>query len=516
MDSDNPWDAPSASTVASTADTTLSTTTDSPPLSPRISYSPGADERPTWGADSPKTDVTESARRIEPDEGNKEDKVTTEEEQPRETDRARHQVESQATQQGAGEGTEGKPAAAEEDDAASSSLPSTPPAPTSPTFSQPSSPVSISKAPIRLPTLPASMLVSEAPPMDDFDSPPSSPPAKAAAAPASTSVQADEAGDDFDDFNDGDFAEGGAEGDDDFGDFGDFGDAAPLDASAFEAPALPPPVPVIASSPTPVHISAYPPLRLDLSNTSRKAIAPQLKEFCAAVWAKADESVNDEPERQVEGPGQVLVTESARNLLADLSTLPPLRPLDWRRSMIRREHLTALGVPVNLDDTEVRPPTLTLPFSARSRFNPHSPSGSPTRSSTTPLPYSASSSSQPPSRTSTPFADRERVRPFLGPPPFDSKRAEELMSIREEDLTLMSLAKLREFNDQLDKVSVEASGVLTHALMMREKEGQDKEIYNGMISDLVTAAAKMKTSSSLGGAGGRASPKRSSSVRWGR
>lgn len=33
----------------------------------------------------------------------------------------------------------------------------------------------------------------------------------------------------------------------------------------------------------------------------------------------------------------------------------------------------------------------------------------------------------------------------------------------------------------MERISVDASGVLTHALMMREKEGQDKEVYNGMI-----------------------------------
>ena len=42
--------------------------------------------------------------------------------------------------------------------------------------------------------------------------------------------------------------------------------------------------------------------------------------------------------------------EPRRALLASLSSLPPLRPLDWKRSKIRREHLIALGVPVNLDD----------------------------------------------------------------------------------------------------------------------------------------------------------------------
>lgn len=55
------------------------------------------------------------------------------------------------------------------------------------------------------------------------------------------------------------------------------------------------------------------------------------------------------------------------------------------------------------------------------------------------------------------------------------------MAIKEEDLSLLSLQRLQHLNDELDRISVEASGVLTHALMTREKEGQDKEVYNGMI-----------------------------------
>jgi len=47
---------------------------------------------------------------------------------------------------------------------------------------------------------------------------------------------------------------------------------------------------------------------------------------------------------------------------------------------------------------------------------------------------------------------------------------------------LMSVGKLRKMTEELEKISVEASEVLTHALLMREKEGQDKETYNGMIS----------------------------------
>lgn len=104
----------------------------------------------------------------------------------------------------------------------------------------------------------------------------------------------------------------------------------------------------------------------------------------------------------------------------------------------------------------------------------------------------------------------------------------------------MSLQKLTEITNELEKISVEASEVLTHALLMREKESQDKETYNGMISvsstvsvpeffstcretqertrcrqDLVSAAAKMKTTS-VGGGGKGKDPKRQGSIRWGR
>ncbi|BGP13110.1 hypothetical protein JCM10213_000887 [Rhodosporidiobolus nylandii] len=393
---------------------------------------------------------------------------------------------------------------------ASSSLPafpsSAPPMdafPSDDDFSTSSPPATPSALPSSFPA------ASEAPPMDvfpddDFDSPTPEPAAAQGAA-------ADDGFDDFDDF--GDSTTPAAAGDeDDFGDFGDFGSAAPLDASAFEAPSLPPPVPVVPVAPSATPPSAFPPLRLDLTNATRRAVAPQLAEFCRAAWARAGESVSDEPERQVGGVGQVLVEESTRNLLADLSALPTLRPLDWRRSKIRREHLVSMGMPVNLDDTEPKPHPLTLSTNSRRFGGPVS--SSPTRSASAP-PLSAgpfSPSSHPPSRSATPFADRERQRAGQGPPPLDTKRAEELMGTAEEDLTLMSLARLKELGEELDRISVEASGVLTHALMMREKEAQDKEVYNGMISDLVSSAAKMKTSSALG----RPQPKRASSGRWGR
>jgi len=45
----------------------------------------------------------------------------------------------------------------------------------------------------------------------------------------------------------------------------------------------------------------------------------------------------------------------------------------------------------------------------------------------------------------------------------------------------MGLKELEKMRDELDQLSVDASEVLTHALLMREKETGDGETYHGMI-----------------------------------
>lgn len=139
----------------------------------------------------------------------------------------------------------------------------------------------------------------------------------------------DEGDDDFDDF--GDTAGGGGHEDDDdeFGDFGDFGDAAPLDEAAFEATTTttttPLPSTSLASASSPftspqpfASTSAaaatllYPPLHFDLSgDPTRQSISSQLHDFWQGAFPAAANAVSDEPERQVEGVAQVLVSESS-------------------------------------------------------------------------------------------------------------------------------------------------------------------------------------------------------------
>ena len=120
----------------------------------------------------------------------------------------------------------------------------------------------------------------------------------------------------FDDegFGDDDFGELGGDGDDDFGDFGDpdeaFGSAPPM--TAFEAPPAP--------SPQPVASTSNPAFRLDLSTPTRTALAPLLAPFWESRYPTATDCLSFEPERQVEGIGQVLVSESS--CVASLSAYP--------------------------------------------------------------------------------------------------------------------------------------------------------------------------------------------------
>ena len=118
--------------------------------------------------------------------------------------------------------------------------------------------------------------------------------------------------DDFDDF--GEAAEAGDMGDD-FGDFGEFdaGDGQEMAETWFGSDAgfsLNAPVP---QPPPPQQLgttwTGFEPLKLDLSDTSRAVIGDQLRSFFEAVYPNAQAAVSDEPERQVEGVAQVLVTE---------------------------------------------------------------------------------------------------------------------------------------------------------------------------------------------------------------
>lgn len=292
---DNPWGAPSAPSSPHLDPTSRSLQLEQEPRL-ELEIDDNDDLAPTWGNDSPGDAAAARLPAVAP--------VTEDEGQGSPAAVGEHEEEPAGTSSDEpAEGASDVPAPAEP---TSPSPPPHPPAhaaspePSSP----PPAPHSPPAPPTSLPTLSFDdSLLDEGPPMDDFSD-------------VDDPVLASTADDDFgapaggaDDFDD--FGSVGEAGDDDFGDFGDFGDAAPLDEAAFDAPApaAPPPAPAFAPAPAPV--SVYPPLRLDLSNTSRRAVAPQLRDFFAEAWPASLQAVNDDPERQVEGPAQVLVTESS-------------------------------------------------------------------------------------------------------------------------------------------------------------------------------------------------------------
>ena len=130
--------------------------------------------------------------------------------------------------------------------------------------------------------------------------------------PAPAAADDEGFGDDNGFGDDDDFGEMGGEGagDDDFGDFGDFDESAGAFEEAQFDPPPPPPAPISAPAPPPVaSTSGLPPLRLDWSKPTRKALGPQLNEWFEQIYPGAADSMTDEQERQVDGVGQVLVTE---------------------------------------------------------------------------------------------------------------------------------------------------------------------------------------------------------------
>ncbi|KAK4052132.1 hypothetical protein OIV83_002426 [Microbotryomycetes sp. JL201] len=375
---------------------------------------------------------------------------------------------------------------------------------------EPSSPVDsvTDSPPMTVPTLSMdTSLTEQGPPMDDFPDDDDDGVAPAAAAHFDD--------DDFDDF--GEAAQPG-DADDDFGDFGDFNDAPDSGAqdNFGSEPVQPQPQPP-PFLPQQQSWTGYEPLHLDLTNTSRASIAEQLDDFFEGAYPMASRAVSNEPERQVEGVAQILVTDELRNLLSSLSSMPALRPLDWRRSRVRREHLVALGVPVNLDESFDAKPlaSLVLPpinSSPAALQRSASPAFAGQRSASPASATVVSPGNRPPSRSSTPFADRERARQASQAPPLNRQRAEEACAIAPDELLSYSLAKLEALSTELDEIRKDASNVLTHALMAREKETSDAETYNEMIQDLVTAAAKVKTTTGRAGT----PPIRSTSGKFGR
>ncbi|WWD22682.1 hypothetical protein CI109_107175 [Kwoniella shandongensis] len=340
---------------------------------------------------------------------------------------------------------------------------------------------------------------------DDFDDPASAPISGADGGP-STAGQSD----------DGVAAAGGA-GDDGFGDFGDFEEGdfeEPQGAGVVEEE-------VVQHEPAQQrwHALSLRPL------PPRSEMLEQLSSLLTPILSSAEssEQLTDEPTRLVGGLSQVLVGESSRDAYAQLTTAPMLKPLDWTRSKVRRDHLISMGVPVNLDEVDshrlsaLPPLRITTSRSMLPPPRPQSANADPNANGR----YTTQQKGK--GRDTSPMSVPNSAGGFRpnGPagtgkyglgekPEMDVSRAEELCGLQEDQLSILSIHALKKIQDELVTITAQASAPLAWSLQLKDAQVQDSTTYNGMISELISNAAKVKsaqTHASSGGVFRRASTK---------
>ncbi|KAK7054252.1 hypothetical protein R3P38DRAFT_2856114 [Favolaschia claudopus] len=292
--------------------------------------------------------------------------------------------------------------------------------------------------------------------------------------------------DDFDDFGSpAETAPPAATDDDDFGDFGDFGEEAAGGGFAAsedfdEIPQAGPSFQTFQTNWEALHLDPMP---------SPADLREQLDDILAPIWRGVDISqvTTKEGIREVEGIGQILMNPESRELYAMLvQSPPPTKPPNWTRSRTRRQHLIALGIPVNLD--EVLPPqangkpmppihvtTQTRPMSA-----PPGPHNHPVPGGSTPA------------RSGTPQPGG-RAEQFGPKPEIDNAKIAELIALDSESLAIQSISSLESHLAALRAQTTSTSALLSHLLQTRDSLQQDSETYNKLIAELVGEAQKIKT-----------------------
>ncbi|KAJ7240354.1 hypothetical protein B0H12DRAFT_1024722 [Mycena haematopus] len=289
--------------------------------------------------------------------------------------------------------------------------------------------------------------------------------------------------DDFDDFGSPtETTKPAAEDDDDFGDFGDFGDVEEnppgpefSESGDFEIPEA-----------GPSFQTSWKALNLD-PMPSKVDLREQVDEMLAPIWGNVDISrvTTKEGIREVEGISQILMNPESRELYTMLVQLPPpTKPPNWTRSRIRRQHLIALGIPVNLD--EVLPPQANgkpmppLQVTTRPMSAPPGPHNHPAPGGSAPT------------RSGTPQPGG-RAEQFGPKPEIDNAKIAELLALDSETLSIQSLSTLEGYLASLRSQTTSTSTLLSHLLQTRESLQQDSETYNGLIAELVGEAQKIKT-----------------------
>ncbi|KIK04642.1 hypothetical protein K443DRAFT_675660 [Laccaria amethystina LaAM-08-1] len=291
---------------------------------------------------------------------------------------------------------------------------------------------------------------------------------------------------DFDDFGPSAEAASSDARDDDFGDFGDaeysaqegFGESIDFEEQTQIA--------------GPSSLRQWRPLQLN-PFAGRQQIEEEIYEILALEWENEEISyiTTNEGIREVEGIGQILLTPESRQMYKMLlNTPPPVKPPNWTRSRIRRQHLIALGIPVNLDEVLPRingKPLPPLEIHTRPMSAPPGQRNVPHSNSTGPV-------SRPSSRAGTPQPGQQNILTQFGPKPeLDRARMSKLLDIDRESLAMQPLAALERQLADLRMQTANTSSLLTYLLQSRDALQQDSETYNGLIAELVGEAQKIKS-----------------------
>ena len=193
----------------------------------------------------------------------------------------------------------------------------------------------------------------------------------------------------------------------------------------------------------------------------------------------------------------VFLTDRSLSLWTQLVAPPPLQPPDWTRSRIRRLFLVSLGVPIDLD--EILPASkqkkLILPFtSSETASNQEPRKGSLARLKQSEINSSTNFVDNLPSTPSPgiPRSGNKKRRGPAPPPEFDVVLVRQLCATTNIALQSLRADELEEHVARLEGLTRKGKEVLQYWIKRKEAAVGDKEVFEGVIENLVRHARRVR------------------------